>query len=244
MKRVIRSELKKRLSNQVPSVWSETAFHIHKQGRVPQRTWWWQSLRLERCTSLLPTSCPMTQQSLLGQNVLNIEDTRSHTTPQSVGLPWTSDRPDTETSTWQHTTLTRDKHPCPRRDSYPQSQQASGRRPTSIDRPATGPVEVLDTQHKILWLLLFLYESFMIFIFTDYPDIWACGKIDGMVSFRLNNDYIWVRPENWTGLSCYNVSLPPVWLSSAVTAGGFLISSLLRQSLKLTPNIDLRNLTG
>ena len=27
-------------------------------------------------------------------------------------------------------TLTRDRHPCPRRDSNPQSQQASGRRPT------------------------------------------------------------------------------------------------------------------
>jgi hypothetical protein len=30
----------------------------------------------------------------------------------------------------QHTTLTRDRHPCPRRNSNPQSQQASGRRPT------------------------------------------------------------------------------------------------------------------
>jgi hypothetical protein len=30
----------------------------------------------------------------------------------------------------QHTTLTRDRHPCPRRDSNPQSQQASDRRPT------------------------------------------------------------------------------------------------------------------
>jgi hypothetical protein len=28
------------------------------------------------------------------------------------------------------TTLTRDRHPCPRRDSNPRSQQASGRRPT------------------------------------------------------------------------------------------------------------------
>jgi len=28
------------------------------------------------------------------------------------------------------TTLTTDKHPCPRRDSNPQSQQASGRKPT------------------------------------------------------------------------------------------------------------------
>jgi hypothetical protein len=49
----------------------------------------------------------------------------------SVGLLWTSDLPDAETSTWQHTALTTDKHPCFRRDSNPQSQQASGRRLTS-----------------------------------------------------------------------------------------------------------------
>jgi hypothetical protein len=36
-------------------------------------------------------------------------------TPQSVGLLWTRDQPVAETSTWQqHTTLTRDRHPCPR----------------------------------------------------------------------------------------------------------------------------------
>jgi len=34
---------------------------------------------------------------------------------------WTSDQPDAETSTWQHQTLTRDKHSRPRRDSNPQS---------------------------------------------------------------------------------------------------------------------------
>jgi len=50
--------------------------------------------------------------------------------PQSVGLLWTSDQSFADTSTWQHTTLTIDKHPCPRWDSNPQSQQASGRRPT------------------------------------------------------------------------------------------------------------------
>jgi hypothetical protein len=33
-----------------------------------------------------------------------------HTTP--VGLLWTSDWPTAGTSTWQHTTLTRDRHPC------------------------------------------------------------------------------------------------------------------------------------
>jgi len=48
--------------------------------------------------------------------------------PQSVGLPWKSDP--SETSTWQHTTLTTDKYPCPRWDSNPQSQEASGWRPT------------------------------------------------------------------------------------------------------------------
>ena len=50
--------------------------------------------------------------------------------PQSIGLLWTSDQLVAETSTWQHTTLTTDRHPCPRWDSNPQSQQTSGRRPT------------------------------------------------------------------------------------------------------------------
>ena len=49
--------------------------------------------------------------------------------PQSVGLLWTSDQLVAETSTWQHTTLTTDKHLCPGWDSNPRSQQASGRRP-------------------------------------------------------------------------------------------------------------------
>jgi hypothetical protein len=43
-------------------------------------------------------------------------------TPHSVGLLWTRDQPIAETSTWQHTTLTRDRHPCHRRDSNPQFQ--------------------------------------------------------------------------------------------------------------------------
>jgi hypothetical protein len=50
--------------------------------------------------------------------------------PQSVGLLWTSDQLVAKTSTWQHTTHTTDKHPCPRWNSNPRSQQASGRRPT------------------------------------------------------------------------------------------------------------------
>ena len=45
--------------------------------------------------------------------------------PHSVGLLWKIDGPVAETVTWQHTTLKRDRHPCPRRDSNPQSKQAS-----------------------------------------------------------------------------------------------------------------------
>jgi len=56
------------------------------------------------------------------QGLLIIEALRSHSdTPHSVGLLWTSDQPIAETSTWQHTTFRRDRHPYPRRDSNPQT---------------------------------------------------------------------------------------------------------------------------
>jgi hypothetical protein len=49
---------------------------------------------------------------------------------QSVGLIGTSDQFVAETSTLQHTTHSKYKHPRPRCDSNPLSQQAGGRRPT------------------------------------------------------------------------------------------------------------------
>jgi len=39
----------------------------------------------------------------------------THTHTHSVNLLWTMDRPFAENSTWQHTTLTTNRHPCPRR---------------------------------------------------------------------------------------------------------------------------------
>jgi hypothetical protein len=66
---------------------------------------------------------------------------RSHTdTLHSVALIWTRDRPDAETSIWQHTTFTKDRPQCPRFDLNPQSQQMSGRRTTLyvVDRAASG----------------------------------------------------------------------------------------------------------
>jgi hypothetical protein len=51
----------------------------------------------------------MALQPLGGLGLLIIEASRSHTldTPHSVELLWTRDQPVAETSTWQHTTLTK-----------------------------------------------------------------------------------------------------------------------------------------
>jgi len=71
-------------------------------------------------------------QPIMVQGPLTVEVLRPHSdTPHSVGLRWTSDQPDTETSTRKNTPLTGDRLPCLRRNSNPQTQQASGRRPTS-----------------------------------------------------------------------------------------------------------------
>jgi len=73
------------------------------------------------------------QQPPFDQDLFIIEASRSHSdTPHSVGLPWTSDQPDVETSKWKHTALTRKRQPCPRQYHNPQSQKASDTRPTPL----------------------------------------------------------------------------------------------------------------
>jgi len=86
----------------------------------------------------------------VGHGLFIHELSRSHTTThQSVGLLWTSDQLVAETSTCKHTTLTTDRHPCPRWDSNPQSQQASGRRPRDHWERLHDTVVV--TKHAISW---------------------------------------------------------------------------------------------
>ena len=74
----------------------------------------------------------MARHLLVGQGLLIIEASLSHSdTPQSIGFLWTSDQPFSGTSTWQHTTLTKDRH------SKPQSQQAeSGPQTQALDGAA------------------------------------------------------------------------------------------------------------
>jgi hypothetical protein len=59
-------------------------------------------------------------------------------TPHSVGLLWTSNRPDAETSTWQHTTLTRDRYPCPPVGFEPAIPVSKRTQTRALDRTTTG----------------------------------------------------------------------------------------------------------
>jgi len=66
----------------------------------------------------------MTYHPLLGQGLLVIDVSRSRSDTHTAIKPTQTPLPA------QFKTLTRDRHPCSRRDSNPQSRRTSGRRPT------------------------------------------------------------------------------------------------------------------
>jgi hypothetical protein len=57
---------------------------------------------------------------------------------QSVGLLWTSVQPEAETSTWQRTTLTTDRHPCPPGGFEPTIPTIERPQTNASDRAVTG----------------------------------------------------------------------------------------------------------
>ena len=80
--------------------------------------------------------------------------TVAHT--DSVGILWTTDKPVAETCTWQHKTLTRDRYWSSQRDSNPQSQHASSRRPA--------PYKARSQISAILWY----FVQTCLFVSTDH----------------------------------------------------------------------------
>jgi len=111
---------------------SLSAFHFHS----PQNFLWmyppypWCFVHRFRHTVSYSWCC----RPPVGQGLLIVEDLWSHSfAQQSVGLLWTGDQPDAETSTWQHTTLSTERHTCNRRDTKP--QQTNARKPA----PRTAP---------------------------------------------------------------------------------------------------------
>jgi hypothetical protein len=80
----------------------------------------------------------MTRQPIVGQGQLIVKDSRLYSdTPHSVRHLWTSDRPDVEICTRQHTTLTTDIHAPPEvlEPAIPASERSQTH---ALDRAATG----------------------------------------------------------------------------------------------------------
>ena len=90
--------------------------------------------------SPLPPLPPMVQQPLVCQALLLIEASLSHSFRHTtIGkLLWMSDKPDAKISTWQHTTLTRDRHPIPQTGFEPALPTSEPIQTHTLDSAATG----------------------------------------------------------------------------------------------------------
>jgi len=96
------------------------------------------------------SSFPTLQQSTVGQDLFFIEASRSHKdTPQSVGFLWTSDQPDAETSTLQHTTLTRHRHSTSQRGFKPAIETSVWPQTDALGLAATGIGNMFSNTQKI-----------------------------------------------------------------------------------------------
>ena len=101
---------------------------IHRVGaKVTWNDFLWLNIECQVTFTPILYFLPMSQQPLVGQSLLIVEVSRSHSdTPHSFGLLLTNDQLVAQSNTCQHTTLKK-IHPCSRRDSNPQSQEAIGR---------------------------------------------------------------------------------------------------------------------
>jgi hypothetical protein len=130
----------------------------------------------------------------VGPSLLSVEISRLHSgTPHSVGLVWTRDRPVAETSTWQHTTLTRDRHPCPQRDSNPQSQQPNDGRPTPYTARPLAPADSWWLGHDIP--LRFPKAEFLVYALV--PCILSRSTICQPLTKRILRCYLKLVEDMW-----------------------------------------------
>jgi len=132
---------------------------------------------------------------LVGQSLVVVEPSRSHSVSlHSVGLLWRSDQPETETSTWQHTTLRRDKYPCNRRDSNPHIQKANSRRPTPYTARPLGSALSYITEIKtdkiqfIRYKLLFL--SGLLHVWAITKELQLHGEVYEYTTLYVSKNYL------------------------------------------------------
>jgi len=93
--------------------------------------------------------------------LLHLITVNAHT--HSIGLLWTTVWTITEASTWQHTTLTTDSHPCPRQYSKLQSQQRCSCRLTHYTAWPLGSAWVFLTQTNMIFAFDVLLSIFKVF---------------------------------------------------------------------------------
>jgi hypothetical protein len=121
------------------------------------------------------------------QSLLIIEVSRSHSdTPHSVGLLWTSDQPDAAASTWNHTTLTSDRHPCLFAGFEPSIPASERSQTYAVDRAATGVGPV-----KYYWGQIFVIE----YIFRLFLS--SLQKIDMSLADSPNYCHYWPIMQSW-----------------------------------------------
>jgi hypothetical protein len=103
----------------------------------------------------------MAQQPLVDKDLLTGQASRSHSdTPHSVGPLWTGDQHDTEIATWQHTTLSRDRHPCSRAGFKPTIPESEWSKTQALESAATwiGRIVIsLSLLHRIKYVHLSLH---------------------------------------------------------------------------------------
>ena len=84
---------------------------------ITRCSWFFKCFPLSECFVLLFFDHFMVRRPLVGPVLVNFEVSRSHSDIPNCTTPLDEYSARRITSTWQHTTLTRDWHPCPRRDS-------------------------------------------------------------------------------------------------------------------------------
>jgi hypothetical protein len=124
---------KNRLGSETSTLLTTSKSAVKTQDKQTTRWWWWRWWRWHKHCAVV---CVLKQVfvnaliSLVCTVLLIFEVSGSHSdTPLLIGHLCMSDQPVAETSTWQHTTVTRDRHPCPRSHSAPQSGKREAANP-------------------------------------------------------------------------------------------------------------------
>jgi hypothetical protein len=130
------------------------------------------------------------------------------------GLLWMSAQPDRDLYLTTHPTFTTDKHPCPWRDSNPQSQRASDRPQThALTGAATGIGKITITQLKncykkltLIGRILFKLSSFT----NSARQSHSSSPTKQIKTLQCNHEPIQLRlpTSGWLMAYTYGSSLP------------------------------------